>query len=178
VIDTLVLAFASDPFCRWIWPEPKTFLTAFGKLLNPFGGEAFETETAFVTDDCRAAALWLPPGTASDSEAMEMIVGESVAPERLEEIGTVMEMTDQVHPKEEHWYLPVIGCDPAFVGKGLGGALLTKALEHVDESGLPAYLESSNPRNISLYLRHGFEIIGEIQHGSSPVMTPMMRAAR
>jgi hypothetical protein len=36
-------------------------------------------------------------------------------------------------------------------------------------------LESSNPKNISLYLRHGFEVIGEIQVGSSPVVTPMIR---
>ena len=28
-----------------------------------------------------------------------------------------------------------------------------------------AYLESSNPRNIPLYERHGFEALGEIQVG-------------
>ena len=32
----------------------------------------------------------------------------------------------------------------------------------------PAYLWSSNPLNISLYKRHGFEIAGAIQVGSSP----------
>lgn len=52
------------------------------------------------------------------------------------------------------------------------------ALRRVDEDRLPAYLESSNPRNISLYERHGFEVVGEIQVGKSPVMTPMIRAAR
>ncbi|MEW6149322.1 MAG: N-acetyltransferase, partial [Pseudomonadota bacterium] len=45
------------------------------------------------------------------------------------------------------------------------------------EEGIAAYLESSNPRNISLYKRHGFKIIGEIQHGTSPTMTPMLRTA-
>jgi hypothetical protein len=43
---------------------------------------------------------------------------------------------------------------------------------------LPAYLESSNPRNISLYERHGFEIIGLIQAGGSPTLTPMLRRPR
>ena len=52
------------------------------------------------------------------------------------------------------------------------------ALAHVDEAGLQAYLESSNPRNISLYERHRFEIVGEIQAGAPPVMTPLYRAAR
>jgi hypothetical protein len=41
-----------------------------------------------------------------------------------------------------------------------------------------AYLESSNPRNIPLYQRHGFEAMGEIQVGAAPVVTPMIREPR
>lgn len=52
---------------------------------------------------------------------------------------------------------------------------MKKALLRCDEEGLPAYLESSNPRNIRLYQRHGFEVMGEIQSGNSPVVTPMFR---
>ena len=48
----------------------------------------------------------------------------------------------------------------------------------IDESGLPAYLESSNPQNISLYERHGFEVVGRIQIGASPPVHPMLRSAR
>jgi hypothetical protein len=36
-------------------------------------------------------------------------------------------------------------------------------------------LESTNPRNLSLYKRHGFEPIGTIQQGSSPPLYPMLR---
>ncbi|MCA1748539.1 MAG: hypothetical protein LC634_03060 [Sphingomonadales bacterium] len=99
-IDTIVLGFAADPFCRWLWPEPAQYLAAMARLVPIFGGKAFDEGTAYATEGFEATALW------------------------------------------------------------------------------PAYLESSNPRNISLYLRHGFEIVGEIQHGSSPVMTPMLRPAR
>ena len=59
-----------------------------------------------------------------------------------------------------------------------GSALLRYALEQCDRDGMPAYLESSNPRNIPLYQRHGFEIIGTIQAGSSPTVVPMLRRAR
>ena len=41
-----------------------------------------------------------------------------------------------------------------------------------------AYLESTNPRNISLYLRHGFEVIREIRIGAAPPVTPMIRRPR
>jgi ribosomal protein S18 acetylase RimI-like enzyme len=51
-------------------------------------------------------------------------------------------------------------------------------LQRCDREHLPAYLESSNPANIGLYQRHGFEITGTIQAESSPPVTPMLRAAR
>jgi len=47
-----------------------------------------------------------------------------------------------------------------------------------DEEGLPAYLESSNPRNISLYRRFGFEAVGEIRVGNIPALVPMLREAQ
>ena len=79
------------------------------------------------------------------------------------------------HPSEDHWYLPFIALDPSKQSMGLGSLILKEALQVIDEQGKIAYLESSNPKNISLYLRHGFEVIGEIQVGSSPVVTPMIR---
>ena len=105
-------------------------------------------------------------------------MGASVDPARMEEVGGFFEQIGNYHPEYPHWYLPMIGADPAHTGLGLGAALMKHALAKVDEQKMPAYLESSNPRNISLYERHGFEVLGEIQSGSSPVMTPMLRPAR
>ena len=90
----------------------------------------------------------------------------------------LMEQMNRFHPQEPHWYLPLIGIDPAHQGKGLGGALLDHGLALPDRDGVPAYLESSNPRNISLYERHGFERLGRIQVGSSPTLVPMLRKPR
>ena len=44
--------------------------------------------------------------------------------------------------------------------------------------GSLAYLESTNPRNIPLYERHGFERLAILQYGSSPPMVPMLRKPR
>ena len=41
-----------------------------------------------------------------------------------------------------------------------------------------AKLESSNPANMSLYERHGFVTMGQIQVASSPLVHPMIREAR
>jgi ribosomal protein S18 acetylase RimI-like enzyme len=72
----------------------------------------------------------------------------------------------------------MITVEPNAQGRGLGGALMRHAVARCDDEGLPAYLESSNPRNIPLYGRHGFEVMGRIQVGSGPLVTPMLRHRR
>ena len=92
-------------------------------------------------------------------------------------LGTFEKM-DEWHPEERHYYLPLVGVEPNAQGTGLGGALMRHATARCDEEGALAYLESSNPRNISLYERHGFEVMGEIRVGSAPLVTPMLRQPR
>jgi ribosomal protein S18 acetylase RimI-like enzyme len=69
---------------------------------------------------------------------------------------------DSMHPREpEHWYLPFIGVDPDWQGRGIGTALLSPVLERCDRDGLPAYLEASTERNRACYERNGFEVVEE-----------------
>lgn len=177
-VQTAVLAFVADPMVRWICGNAADFLEVVGDFFDAFGGAAFEHGTAWSANEGAAIAMWLPPGKEPDGERMVSILQEFAPPQKLEEMMVVLGQMEHFHPKEEHWYLPIIGCDPLYLGQGLGGMLMKAALQRVDEDGLPAYLESSNPRNVSLYERHGFEVVGEIQHGSSPTMLPMYRAAR
>lgn len=178
LVKTAVLAFVTDPMPRWISDRAASFLEATGDFFDAFGGSAFEHGTAWTANDGQAVAMWLPPGTEPDGERMVGILQEFAAAASVQEMMVVLGQMEHFHPHEEHWYLPIIGCDPLYLGQGLGGMLMKTALERVDEDGLPAYLESSNPRNVSLYERHGFEVIGEIQYGRSPTMLPMYRAAR
>lgn len=106
---------------------------------------------------------------------MAQIVEDTVPDSIRGELYGVMEKMAEYHPREPHWYLPLIGVDPAHQRKGYGSALLGYALEQCDRDRQLAYLESSNPRNIPLYERHGFRAIGEIQVGTSPRMVPMVR---
>ena len=178
VLQTITLGFAADPVARWVWPEAATYLDVMPRFAEAFGGGGFARSSVYTTDCGHAAAMWLPPGVEPDGEAIDEIMGESVAEERMEEIGAFFEQMDQYHPHEECWYLPLIAADPSQTGRGLGAGLMKHALQICDEQGLPAYLESSNPRNISLYERHGFEVMGEIRTDTSPLMTPMYRATR
>jgi ribosomal protein S18 acetylase RimI-like enzyme len=177
-VDTIVLAFAADPIARWSWPDAHQYIEGMPALTRAFGGRAFHHEGAHCTDRYSGAALWLAPGMSPDDQALEEIMQTTVTGAVRGEMAGVFELMAKYHPTEPHWYLPLIGVDPMYQGKGLGDALMTYALERCDRDHLPAYLESTNPRNISLYKRHGFEALGTIQVGSSPPLVPMLRRAR
>lgn len=178
VVHVITLAFSADPMTRWAIPDPHAYLSVMPDFVRAFGGSAFPNDTADWTDDRCGAALWLPPGVEPDGERMTALLETYGSREALSDLPSVFEQMGRFHPTEPHWYLPLIGVDPASQGRGLGGALMKHATDRCDRDGLPAYLESSNPRNISLYERHGFEVMGRIQAGSSPVMTPMYRKPR
>ena len=57
--------------------------------------------------------------------------------------------------------------------------LLAANLAQIDDEGMPAYLESSNPANDHRYERLGFRRIGQFTlPDDGPVVTTMWRASR
>jgi ribosomal protein S18 acetylase RimI-like enzyme len=177
-VDTVVLAFAADPIARWCWPEAHQYLAGMPSFTLAFAGAAFTHDTALCTENYAGAALWLPPDVHPDEESLGQIVEQTVSSAIRGDLMTMMEKMGRFHPEEPHWYLPLIGVDPAHQARGYGDALMTHALRQCDREQSAAYLESTNPRNITLYLRHGFEALGQIQVGSSPPMVPMLRRPR
>jgi len=177
-LATLVLAFAADPVERWLYPDAQQYLDCFPEFLAAFGGRAFDSQTVWSVRDCSAVALWLPPGQEADGAAIVDVLAGSVEPARHDDMFAVLGQMDAAHPTDPHWYLPWLGVDPARQGGGLGRELLASCLQVVDESHLPAYLETPNPRTISLYEREGFEVTGAARAGDCPPITFMLRAAR
>lgn len=54
--------------------------------------------------------------------------------------------------------------------------LLREILACADTDGVPAYLESSNERNLPLYERNGFRVIGDLRAlGHGPTIWRMWR---
>jgi len=177
-VASIVAAFLTDPVARFAWPSPHDYLRAKPLATREFGGGSFEHGTAFVSADFCGAALWLPSGVHPNDEALRKVFRDTAKPEHLDDLLATFEKMEQWHPDEPHWYLPLIGVDPNAQGNGLGGALMRCAVARCDQAGALAYLESSNPLNISLYERHGFEVMGEIRGADGPPIFPMYRPAR
>lgn len=126
-------------------------------LVRAFGGNAFEHDAAYYIDDFSGAALWLPPDVQAREDEMIALFQRTVPEWNQAALFSVLELMDHHHPTEPHWYLPLIGVNRS--------ALLEHALVPCDRESKLAYLESSDPRNIPLYQRHGFEVTGTIQVG-------------
>jgi ribosomal protein S18 acetylase RimI-like enzyme len=185
VMAVLMLAFATDPPMRYIFARPADYAAGFRRFANVTGGPSLAAGAAYLADDGAAAALWLPPGIHADIDAIVPIVQAFAPPERLtvltrvgEALARVGEELRAVHAGAPHWYLSMIGVDPVRQGRGLGSALLEAGLARCDAEGAMAYLESSNPKNVPLYERYGFEVLGVIEPEDFPPLTPMLRPAR
>lgn len=178
IIDVLVRANWADPAARWVWPDSQRFLTHFPSFVRAFGGKAFAHRSAYYIDGYIGAALWLPPDVHPDENALIALLQRTVSDQIQKDVFAVFEQMGRYHPSEPHWYLPLMGVDPSQQSKGFGSALLQHILIQFDRDNKLAYLESSNPRNIPLYKRHGFELLGTIQTGTSPSISPMLRRPR
>jgi ribosomal protein S18 acetylase RimI-like enzyme len=174
-IAVQTLAFQSDPCMRWFYGEAADYLEQFPGFAHAFGGRSFEHAAAFATEDWSGVALWLPVGVQADGDALASHLRATLPAEKLADTFAVLEQMGDYHTDEPHWYLAILGVDPARQGRGIGSALLRHSLAPCDEQGLVAYLESSNPANVPLYQRHGFEVLAEIRVGSAPPVFPMLR---
>lgn len=178
VASTISAAFIGDPVMRFAFPGAHEYLAAVPDFVSIFTRGAAAHGGALVATDFSGAALWMPPGEQVDGEALGRYLADHAHRPHLDDLfGTFAEMAEY-RPDAPHWYLSLIGVDPHARGRGIGAQLLQHATARCDAAGEVAFLESSNPRNVSLYERHGFEPVGRIQVGAGPLVTPMRRDPR
>jgi GNAT superfamily N-acetyltransferase len=183
--------FHDDPVMGWLFPDPaerpRLLELAFrGLAQRHFAGPGL----IHVLDEA-CAAFWRPPlepsGDATGPHQPDASPEESAAPppaplgfrpDVLERIGRLDAAMAAAHPEEPHWYLGVLSTLPEQQNRGLGTRALAPVLDRCDTEGLPAYLESSNPRNLPFYWRLSFESTGEIRLPDGPVLYQMWRRPR
>jgi GNAT superfamily N-acetyltransferase len=155
----LTEAFAHDPL--WRWALPGEGMATWWRFLV---GSALRYPCTWVAGDFAAAAVWIPPGgvelTHDEEQRVEPLLQELIGPRTPQVVG-LLERFEASHPRDvEHHYLSLLGTADRYRGQGLGMALLAENLRRIDEEGMPAYLESSNPANDRRYEAVGFRRIG------------------
>lgn len=177
---SLAAAFDDDPIMEWMLPRTlrnrderhrRFHELALRKLHLPHG-------EVYTTEGLEAGAEWDPPNQWRVGPMMQLRLLPSFIRSlgsRLPAVISGLTLIEKHHPKEPHYYLGILGTDPAHQGKGLGSAVLKPVLDLCDAQGMPAYLESSKESNIPFYNRHGFEVTTTLHMPKGPPLWPMWR---
>lgn len=128
-------------------------------------------------------AVWLSPGSTKvgfgamfRSGMLGATLGLGVG--SLRRMGYLFRYVEPLEEKtvaDPHWVLMFVGVDPQFQGNGLGDSLIKPVLKRADGEGVPCYLDSGNPQNLSFYHRLGFEVAAEIVLPDGPTVWAMVR---
>ncbi len=163
---TAAHAFIDDPETIYLIPDPKRRINihyAFEYYINLnilSGGESYVT-----SPQCEGVALW----SSSENKisfgktlfANPMLVfrcGWRYISRQLEANRIATEIKKKYAPTK-HMYLSLLAVDPPQQGKGFASALLKPMLARIDESHLPAYLETQNTKNVAMYEHFGFNMV-------------------
>ena len=180
VAGSLARAFHDDPVMLHILPkERRGQPKQIEGLLRMEALGALRHDSVWTTADGQANAIWKPPGQWKIG-GLELLrqaprtVG--ILRSRLLAALAVLNAVERKHPTDPpHWYLAVLGTEPAGQGQGKGSAVLQPVLEHCDRAGEPAYLESSKEQNIPFYERHGFRVTERLDLQGGPSLWLMWR---
>ena len=181
-IETLAAAFDADPLFVWLLPEKKQRRRWLGWFHRRVLNETMPVAGAFTLGPSEGLVLSYPPGTWPPSLAGGLgawPIPPGLPTWRLIRPGLWLDgRIHELHPKEPHLYLYVLGVHPSRKGKGLGGTLLRHISTIADSASVPCHLETSNPDNLPLYRRFGYEVQVEITEHGGPTIWTMTRPAR
>lgn len=173
-------AFSTDPVWRWLIPDDERWDAKAARFFTREVATRLRLGHTYTTDDRAGAALWAPPGFWREGWADQV----RAAPAALGLFGlssaakrgmAMLREIEHAHPEGDHWYLAVLGTHPDHQGTGVGAAVLAPVLARCDLDGTPAYLESSNPKNVAFYNRFGFEVTGQVTPPDGPTLDLMWR---
>jgi ribosomal protein S18 acetylase RimI-like enzyme len=181
--EVLADAFAEDPVFAWLIPlqlrgrdhRMRLFFTSMSR------GYLRQGKPCYLAGDASAAALWAAPGAWAmplSQVILEAAPNGLAFRHRLLSALRTQQQIERLHVRQPtpHWYLGYLGTRRDRQGHGLGTQMLREVLAGADTDGVPAYLESSNERNLPLYQRNGFRVVGELQAlGHGPTIWRMWR---
>lgn len=169
-VDTLSSAYVEDPVFQFTVGHDANdsgkrlrtlFLAYLQFTLSKSDGQAI----VHVSEDGKCVAQWFHNDNWKFSALDQARMLTTLVPCFRWRTYTFMQIVNAMsaaHPTQPHMYLWVNGTEKSRQGMGLGSKVISVVLERCDREGLPAYLESSNPRNRPFYERHGFSVMHEI----------------
>lgn len=155
VIASLVAAFAADPVLRYLFPDdasyPRYAAAFFGRLFD----KRVHHRTIWTVAGA-SVAMWEGP-TAGQDPPDDTLAGQLPA-DAMTRVDAYEAAVHAALPNVAFWYLGVLGTHPEHAGRRWGHAVMAAGLRRADAEGLPAILETSNPANVEVYRRAGWQV--------------------
>jgi ribosomal protein S18 acetylase RimI-like enzyme len=163
-------AFQDDPIMVFVYPDEKERKqkSQYGfYMLYKYGikfGLAYAT-----SKNLEGITIWLPPNKVYPSTWAMMRYGGFYTMRKVGLKLKAMKRTMAVFKYEEerhkelapydHWYFQNIAVKPEEQGKGYGGLLISTLLKTIESDNVPVYVETNTEKAMSIYQKHGFEIL-------------------
>ncbi|WP_296677307.1 N-acetyltransferase [Novosphingobium sp.] len=162
---SLAAAFADDPAMVWMMPDKAERLARLPGLFRVLVAEELRLGWALASPGNEAVTLW----RRSDAVHGNLWQTLRALPAYLRVLGrnlprgmAVGDAIEAHHPRgRDYDYLHFAGVDPAFQGRGWGGAAIRAGQVRARKRGVPVYLETATASNVSLYQSLGFAVTGE-----------------
>ena len=159
----LARSFAGDPMITWPFHDHRVDERA-EPLFAAILAEYQRSDIVWEAGDGGGVAVWIPPGSGVGIDQMNVATRDAIPPltdDGGERYHAFWGWLESHIPAEPHWMLDMVGVDPARQGQGIGRALIGHGLGLAERDGVPAFLETGNPRNVPYYERFGFRVIDE-----------------
>lgn len=167
----LARAFFKDPLMRYYLPDPARrarVLPSFMRVTLRYG--LFYGEV-YTTPGLDGMAGWLPPGQTGMAilgllRSSLGVIPPNLGWEAFRRIRQVEPAIDRIHHAcvpGPHWYLMLLGVEPARQGQGIGGRLIAPKLAEARASGLPCYLETMTELDVAFYRKQRFKVVFETE---------------
>jgi len=183
VADTIAVAFHDDPVWSFAFDDEAQRAAQFRRWWPMFVESALSHDWVWMGGRAETVAVWTPPGVPElthEAEARIPVLLDELLGARAPLVLQGLLQFEAAHPRDEpHYYLGFVATHDDHRGHGIGERLLAQNLELIDTEHMPAYLESSNPKNLARYERLGFRPRAEFDFApGGPTITTMWRTAR
>lgn len=178
IAQVVAEAFIDLPPSQWLVPDRAVRQRIFPDYFSLYVEHGIRHGMVHTVPDRAAAAIWLPttPGEGEFLDDYDTRLAAICGP-WVDRFRTFDQTLEANHPSTRaHHHLAILAVVPHRQRQGLGSALLRSHHEFLDAEGIPAYLEASDPGTRDMYLRHGYQPLGEpFTFPDGPPMFPMWR---